>query len=151
VAITKAAEPEPVAAPVKQPVVAKSRPAPSTVKADIGNRSIETIQTVYFRTDSLKLTLYDNGDVDGDTVSVILNGRIVMGKKGLSTNPITETVYITPDMGDSLQMIMFAENLGAIPPNTGLLIVQDGRDRYEIRFSGDLKKNAAIIFRRREE
>jgi hypothetical protein len=74
-----------------------------------------------------------------------------MEKKTLSTNPITEMVYFTPEMGDSLQMIMFAENLGSISPNTGLLIVQDGRDRYEIRFSGDLNKNAAIIFKRRKK
>ena len=118
--------------------------------SDIGNRSIETIQTVYFKSDSLLLTLYDNGEVDGDTVSVLLNGKVLMGKKGLSTNAISQTIYMTPDLGDSLQMIMYAENLGAIAPNTGLLIVQDGRDRYEIRFSGDLSKNAAIIFKRRK-
>ena len=86
--------------------------------------------------------------MDGDTVSVVVNGKVIMGKKGLSTKAITETLYITPEMGDSLQMIMYAENLGAIAPNTGLLIVLDGKDRYEIRFSGDLNKNAAIIFKR---
>jgi len=140
-------------APVVVAPVAAAKPAvpqKETVQANLGNRSIETIQTVYFKTDSVKLTLYDNGEVDGDVVSVILNGRIIMEKKTLSTNPITEMVYFTPEMGDSLQMIMFAENLGSIAPNTGLLIVQDGRDRYEIRFSGDLSKNAAIIFKRRK-
>jgi hypothetical protein len=118
--------------------------------SDLNKRSIETIQTVYFKTDSLMLTLYDNGEVDGDTVSVVVNGRVIMGKKGLSTKAITETLYLTPEMGDSLQMIMYAENLGTIAPNTGLLIIQDGKDRYEIRFSGDLTKNAAIIFKRRK-
>ncbi len=128
-------------------------PRPETVIAagsasDLNKRSIETIQTVYFKNDSLNLILYDNGEVDGDTVSVVVNGKVIMGKKGLSTKAITETLYITPEMGDSLQMIMYAENLGAIAPNTGLLIVLDGKDRYEIRFSGDLNKNAAIIFKR---
>ncbi len=141
---------KPVAAsPVRQPVKKTIIAAGSA--ADIGKRSIETIQTVYFVSDSLKLTLYDNGEVDGDTVSVLLNGKVIMGKKGLSTTPITETIYMTEELGDSLQMIMYAENLGSIAPNTGLLIVQDGRDRYEIRFSGDLNKNAAIIFKRRQE
>ena len=72
-----------------------------------------------------------------------------MGKQGLSTTAITKTIYMTPDLGDSLQLIMYAENLGSIPPNTGLLILQDGNDRYEIRFAGDLQKNAAIILKRR--
>ena len=139
--------------PAANPVVAAAKPAvvrPSGPAFDMGNRSVETIQTVYFKNDSIKLTLYDNGEVDGDTVSVVLNGKMIMSKKGLSTNAITETVYLLPEMGDSLQMIMYAENLGTIAPNTGLLIVQDGRDRYEIRFSGDLNKNAAIIFKRRK-
>lgn len=118
--------------------------------SELSKRSIETIQTVYFKSDSLTLTLYDNGEVDGDTVSVVINGKVIMGKKGLSTKAITETIYLTSEMGDSLQMIMYAENLGAIAPNTGLLIIQDGKDRYEIRFSGDLSKNAAIIFKRRK-
>jgi len=46
---------------------------------------------------------------------------------------------------------MYAENLGKLAPNTGLLIVYDGTDRYEIRFSGDYKKNAAIVFRKKED
>jgi hypothetical protein len=157
---TPAPKTAPVAAkPTSAPVVVASTPKPQPKPApviaagsasDLNKRSIETIQTVYFNTDSLKLTLYDNGEVDGDTVSVVVNGKVIMGKKGLSTNAITETLYLTPELGDSLQMIMYAENLGAIAPNTGLLIVQDGKDRYEIRFSGDLTKNAAIIFKRRK-
>lgn len=138
-----------VVAAVVAPIIKKPAPIIAAGSAaNLSKRSIETIQTVYFKSDSLKLTLYDNGEVDGDTVSVVLNSKVIMGKKGLSTNPITEVVYITPDMGDSLQMIMYAENLGSIAPNTGLLIVMDGKDRYEIRFSGDLNKNAAIIFKR---
>lgn len=141
------------AKPATTPVAAVSKPVtvrPAGPVFDLGNRSVETIQTVYFKNDSIKLTLYDNGEVDGDTVSVVLNGKMIMSKKGLSTNAITQTVYLLPEMGDSLQMVMYAENLGTIAPNTGLLIVQDGRDRYEIRFSGDLTKNAAIIFKRRK-
>ena len=104
-----------------------------------------------FKSDSLTLTLYDNGEVDGDTVSVLLNGKTILSKQRLSTNAITKTIYITPDLGDSLQLIMYAENLGSLPPNSGLLIIKDGRDRYEIRFAGDLTKNAAIILKRRQD
>lgn len=153
--VPPAPKPATTAAVVPAPPVVPRAPRPLPVVAegsasDLSKRSIETIQTVYFKTDSLSLTLYDNGEVDGDTVSVVVNGKVIMGKKGLSTKAITEILYLTPEMGDSLQMIMYAENLGAIAPNTGLLIIQDGKDRYEIRFSGDLNKNAAIIFKRRK-
>jgi len=119
--------------------------------AGIATRQIETIRSVNIKSDSLLLTLYDNGEVDGDTVSVLLNGKVIMPLEGLSTKAINKTIYITPEMGDSLVLIMYAENLGSIPPNTGLLIVHDGEDVYYISFSGDLKKNAAIILRRKKK
>jgi len=118
--------------------------------AELANRKIETIRTVSIKSDSLLLSLYDNGEIDGDTVSVLVNGKIILSKQGLTTNAIKKTIYFTPDLGDSLQVIMYAENLGKIPPNTGLLILQDGDDRYEIRFAGDLQKNSAIILKRKK-
>ena len=122
----------------------------STASAiDVSKRTIETIQSVYFKSDSLVLTLYDNGEVDGDTVSVLMNGKLIMPRVGLSTNAVRKTIYITDDMGDSIQIIMYAETLGSLPPNTGLLIVYDGTDRYEIRFSGDMERSSAIMFRRK--
>lgn len=121
----------------------------SNVAAEINNRKIEIIQSVYYKTDSLELTLYDNGEVDGDTVSVIMNGEVIMPRVGLSTNAV-RTKISTLNTGDSIQLVMYAENLGSLPPNTGLLIVYDGKERYEIRFSGDFKKSAAIVFRRKE-
>jgi len=149
---------KPVTQPAK-PIVTNPTPAvvkrpvdivPTGSAVDIAKRKIETIESVTFKTDSLVLSLYDNGEVDGDTVSVLINGKIIIGKQGLTTNAITKTIYITPDMGDSLQLIMYAENLGSLPPNTGLLIIQDGNERHEIRFAGDLQKNAAILLRRRK-
>jgi hypothetical protein len=117
---------------------------------DINGRIIETIQSVNYSSDSLVISLYDNGEVDGDTVSVLMNGNVIMPMVGLSTNAVRKTIY-TKDITDSIQIVMYAENLGSLPPNTGLLIVYDGKERYEIRFSGDLKKNAAIVFRRKEK
>ena len=143
------AKPEPpkVAAPV---VVAKKQdPVDPSAAKDAGKRKIENIQALYFKSDSLQLTLYDNGEVDGDTVSVIMNGVVIMPKVGLSTNAVKKTIY-TQDAGDSIQLVMYAESLGSLPPNTGLLIVYDGNDRYEIRFSGDMQKSSAIVFRKRK-
>ena len=138
------------------PVIVKPVPVkiPNTVDplaaTDAGKRKIENIQALYFKSDSLQLTLYDNGEVDGDTVSVIMNGVVIMPRVGLSTNAIKKTIY-TQGVGDSIQLVMYAESLGSLPPNTGLLIVYDGKDRYEIRFSGDMQKSSAIVFKRRKD
>jgi hypothetical protein len=132
--------------PLAKPIPVK---APIASAVDLAIRKTETIQRVLFKSDSLVLSLYDNGEIDGDTVSVVMNGKVIMAQQRLTANAITKTIYITPDLGDSLQLIMYAENLGSIPPNTGLLILQDGDDRYEIRFAGDFQKNSAIILKRR--
>ena len=117
--------------------------------AEIATRKIETIRSVDIKSDSLVLTLYDNGEIDGDTVSVLLNGKVIMPQQGLTSKAINKTIYLTPEMGDSIVLIMYAENLGSIPPNTGLLVIHDGDDIYEIRFKGDLKKNSSIILKRK--
>lgn len=119
--------------------------------AEISSRKIETIKSVDIKNDSLLLTLYDNGEIDGDTVSVLMNGKVIMPMQGLTAKGISKTIYLTPEMGDSIELIMYAENLGSIPPNTGLLVVHDGDSIYEVRFSGDLKKNSAIILKRKRK
>jgi len=107
------------------------------------------VRSVFFKSDSLVLSLYDNGIVDGDTVSVIVNGKVILANQGLTTQAIRFVIHATPELGDSLLITMVAENLGSIPPNTGLLIVEDGEDRNEIRFTGDMQMSSAVLFRRK--
>ncbi len=116
--------------------------------AEIALRKIETIETVEIFQDSLVLSLFDNGIIDGDTVSILINGIVVWPMVGLLEKAANKTIYLTPEMGDSIFVVMYAETLGSIPPNTGLLVVRDGKINHEIRFSGDLKKNSAIILKR---
>ncbi len=143
---------KPTAPAETKPVAVKKTAAPSdpTAAVDISKRKVETIQTLYYKSDSLELVLYDNGEVDGDTVSIVMNGEVIMPRVGLTTNAVKKMIS-TRDAGDSIKIVMYAESLGTLPPNSGLLIVNDGSDRYEIRFSGDMERNAAIVFRRRKE
>jgi hypothetical protein len=155
--------PPPKPEPEKKPVVVAVQPqpkptpppvtivAPSIVHgaAEIEKRVTKSDQAFYFESDSLLLTLYDNGEVDGDTVTVLMNGNVIFSKVELTTKANSKTIYITPNM-DSVKLVMYAENLGSIPPNTGLLIVNDGEKRYDVRFSADLKTNAAIVLRRKK-
>jgi hypothetical protein len=118
--------------------------------AEIDKRVTKSDQSFYFESDSLLLTLYDNGEVDGDIVTVLMNGNVIFSKTLLTEKANSKTIYITPNM-DSVNLVMYAESLGEIPPNTGLLIVNDGEKRYDVRFSADLKTNAGIILRRKKK
>jgi hypothetical protein len=118
-------------------VAAKVIGAPAAEK--VSEEKMTAVQSVFYQSDSLILTLYDNGDVDGDTVSVLMNGSIIFSKQGLTTKANSKTIYTGIGTTDSIMLVMYAENLGSIPPNTGLLMVQDGEAVYYVRFSADLK------------
>ncbi|MDP4263720.1 MAG: hypothetical protein Q8941_14430 [Bacteroidota bacterium] len=127
------------------------KPAIPKAAAEVAERKIQPPQVVNFKSDSLELSLYDNGEVDGDTVSVLLNGEIILAKQGLKASAIKKTIYVTPGKDDSMILVLYAENLGKYPPNTGLLVVHDGDDVYQVRFSADLQQNAAVIFKRKRK
>ncbi len=127
------------------------KPAIPRAALEVATRKLPPPQIVNFKSDSLELALYDNGEVDGDTVSVLLNGEIILAKQGLKASAIKKTIYVPAGNDDSLILVLYAENLGKYPPNTGLLIVHDGDDTYQVRFSADLQQNAAVIFKRKKK
>ena len=129
------------------PVISNATPAAEDVDA----RKTSSVQSVFYQSDSLMITLYDNGEIDGDTVSVLINGVVFISKQGLNTRANSKTFYITEDTPDSLMLVMYAENLGSIPPNTGLLVLHDGEAVYEVRFRADLQSNAAILLTRKRK
>jgi hypothetical protein len=129
-------------------LVKKSTEDPIKKSTMIGGRKSEFSQEVDFKSDSLILTLYDNGEIDGDTVSVYLNGEVVMPSQGLKSSAIRKTIHMDDGL-ETFTLVMFAESLGKYPPNTGLLVIRDGNDVYNLRFSSDFQKSSGIVFRRK--
>ena len=116
--------------------------------APVANRATNTIQTLNVVSDSLTLTFYDNGVVDGDSISVYINDQNIISKVKLTEAAVKKTVYTNVPNSGELRLTLVAENLGSIPPNTGLLIIQDGSQRYQIRFSADMQTNASVIIKK---
>lgn len=146
--VEKPKAPPPPVVVTKPVVIPPAKGAHQDVLEGLTKRKIETISTLYFTADSLKMQIYDNGFVDGDSVSVIINGVVVLAHQRLTEIPIEKWIHIS-DFGDTLKVVMYAENLGSIPPNTGMLSIYDGFKRYDVEFSGDLVKNAAISLQRK--
>jgi hypothetical protein len=119
---------------------------PSVIEKRVNN----TIQTVSVASDSLVLSFYDNGVVDGDSISVYVNGENVISKVKLKEAAVKKTIYLGNENAET-KLTLVAENLGSIPPNTGLLIIQDGTDRYQIRFSADMETNASVIIKKKKK
>ncbi|HUQ65120.1 MAG TPA: hypothetical protein VM101_03145 [Flavitalea sp.] len=101
--------------------------------------------TVY--DDSILVSFYDNGDIDDDTISVFLNKKPVLIRRGLSARALN--IYIGLDStSDVHELSMFADNMGKFPPNTALMVISDRQKRYELYLSASLKQNATIRLRR---
>lgn len=118
------------------------------VVAALDTRTSAVIKTLEIVNDSVTLSFYDNGVVDGDVISVFVNGENVVASQKLNEVAIKKTVHLTNFAADSVEVTLVAETLGSIPPNTGLVLVHDGDKRYDVRFSADMKTNASIIFRK---
>jgi hypothetical protein len=91
----------------------------------------------------LKIDLYDNGEIDGDTVTIYHNNELVVSKARLSQKPVTIRIMVDRDHPHH-ELIMVADNLGSIPPNTSLMIVTAKDKRYEVFISSTEQKNARV-------
>lgn len=114
----------------------------------IVKRQVEIIEALEVSEDSVMLSLYDNGEIDGDTVSVFLNNELIVSRIGIKASAYKKTIAVPK--GEIIQLTLFAENLGSIPPNTGLLIVTTTNERYQVNFSSTLNKSSSIVLKRKE-
>ncbi|MES1159271.1 MAG: hypothetical protein ABUM51_00795, partial [Bacteroidota bacterium] len=95
--------------------------------------------------DSIKVQLYDNGEIDGDSVSLYLNGELVVEHLKLTATPKTLQLPLDKSLPVN-KLLLFAENLGRLPPNTALMEVTVNGKVYNLFLSTDYKRNASVEF-----
>lgn len=137
----------------KEPETAKAEPQKTIIKpkaisipAQTRSRENELIKTLTLHNEQVVVKLYDNGEIDDDTISVYMDNQLILSQKRLSASPITVNLKMDEENPEHV-LVMVAENLGRIPPNTSLMIVQDGDKRYEVRITSTEQKNAMVRFR----
>ncbi len=122
--------------------VIKLLPKPILTRANPVIKEIEVAEG------EILIEIYDNGIIDGDTISVYINNELVVSKTALSAKPISLKLRID-EASNYHELIMVAENLGSIPPNTSLMVVTTAGKRYEVFISSSEQKNAKIIIKRK--
>ncbi|MES2892279.1 MAG: hypothetical protein V4725_09715 [Bacteroidota bacterium] len=120
-------------------------PTISAPTTNFEKRANSVVKTIEITNQVFKVDLYDNGDIDGDSISLFYNGKLLLSHKRLSDKPISLTLD-APGGDNTNELTMYADNVGSIPPNTALMIVTDGDKRYEVRIASDLKKSGVIRF-----
>ncbi|MBM3914942.1 MAG: hypothetical protein FJ348_02755 [Sphingomonadales bacterium] len=110
------------------------------------DRQNELVKEIAISSKQLVISVYDNGEIDGDTVSVYLNGEVVLPKKRLGSTPLQLRISLSEEK-DLQELTFVADNLGRIPPNTALMIVDTGQQQYRLQVLSTDKKNAVFRFR----
>ena len=139
----KKVEVEPIQSEDKKDLTIK----PNTKTQDIlRSRENNLVQTLLINSENVLVRLYDNGEIDDDTISVYLDKKLILSKKRLTTSAITINLKMD-ESNPNHELIMVADNLGRIPPNTSLMIVTAGEQRYEVRITSTEQKNAMVRFK----
>jgi hypothetical protein len=93
--------------------------------------------------DSIELRFYDNAEVDGDSISLFLNDKLIFNHIRL-----TGKAYVLKIAASQLsvinELVMVAENLGSIPPNTSYMVATAGGKKYEA-FLASTENSSALI------
>ncbi len=133
------------AAPVTTPAPEKQQDIPIASDFNYEKRNTNLLQTITIQNPTIRVALYDNGVVDGDSISLFYNNKLILSHQRLSETAITLTLNVNTNKQVN-DLTMYAENLGEIPPNTALMVVTDGDKRYEIPVTSDLKNSGTVRF-----
>ncbi len=108
------------------------------------DRKLEIQKIVSVKDSILTIKFYDNAIVDDDTISVFVNKKLVFTHQRISIKPLELSIKLEYP-GQTIEILMQAENLGSIPPNTALAVVETLSRSYEARLSAGLDKSAVLV------
>ena len=129
----------------KQPVQAPEPVRPQTVEEKFESRKKTFVKEIPVSGDSIELRFYDNAEVDGDSISLFLNNKLIFEHIRLTEKAYTIKLAVS-ELGTANELTMVAENLGSIPPNTSYMVVMVGENRYDARLESTEGSSAMVRF-----
>ncbi|MEL6657220.1 MAG: hypothetical protein AAFN81_26585 [Bacteroidota bacterium] len=105
-------------------------------------RTVKVDRVLKVRSDNIRIKVWDNGIVDGDILTLFLNGQQILHKYRVNKRRWSIPVDII--RGENL-LILHAEDLGDISPNTVAVAIDDGVSEQVIVLSSNLRESGAIL------
>lgn len=93
--------------------------------------------------DSIELRFFDNAQIDGDSISLFLNNKLIFQHIRLTAVPYTIKLPVS-ELNETNELVMVAENLGEIPPNTSYMLAIVDNKRYEAMLRSTDETSAVI-------
>jgi hypothetical protein len=122
----------------------KGNPFVTSVPQPILTRENPVIKQIETVAGEMMIDLYDNAEIDNDTVSIYHNNKLIISRAGLSDKPIHFKITVDAARPHH-ELVMVANNLGSIPPNTSVMIITANDKRYEVHISSSEQKNAKVV------
>ena len=118
--------PEPEPKPDPKPVIVQTKPEPvpvelPTIEEKFSSRKKVFIKEIPVAGDSVELRFYDNAEIDGDSISLFLNNKLLYQHIRLAAGAWTIKLAVS-DLEQDNELVMVAENMGSIPPNTSYMV-----------------------------
>lgn len=107
-------------------------------------RKVKIARVLEVSNPNIKIKVWDNGTVDGDYVTLFLNGERILNNYRVSKRKVGIPVSLNQEANF---LILHAEDLGDISPNTVAVAVDDGEKEQIIILSSNLKESGAVMIR----
>jgi Fe-S-cluster containining protein len=121
-----------------------SKPTQYQVFPDsIYQTKINNIEEIDVFNQIVQISIADYEKVDGDKVTIMLNQDTVASKVSVRRVPKTYSLVLNSVYVNN-QLLIYAENLGKIPPNTCGIKIIDGDKIHLIYLSSDFRTTGAI-------
>ena len=122
--------------------VRKRVPPPAPAAPSLEEIAMDTLPKLTAKRQRITLTLWDDAEVDGDTISVLLNDLPVLVAHGLSHEPMK----LRLDLGFGYNKLeLIAHNEGRIPPNTARAILRRGKGREELLIKTGRRRGKMMV------
>ncbi|MFZ9387820.1 MAG: hypothetical protein ACO25B_08050 [Chitinophagaceae bacterium] len=116
---------------------------PVSIEEKFVRREKIFIKEIPISGDTVELRFYDNAEIDGDSISLFLNNRLLYRHIRLTGNAYIVKLALS-DLPDSNELTMVAENLGTIPPNTSYMIAMVNGVRHDAYLASSEGSSAMI-------
>lgn len=110
-------------------------------------RKLKLQRTIQVNATDLIISVWDNGTEDGDIVTLFFNGHRLANQQRISKNKLTYKVKLN---GTDNFLMVQADDLGSIKPNTVAVSIHDGQTEQTLVISSDLEENGAVLIRKIE-
>lgn len=130
--------------PILTQEIVQTRQAIAEPYQEENMRQIKVQRVLEVSSPNIRIKIWDNGTVDGDIATLYLNGKRILNQHRVSKRRIG--IPVTLSQTNNF-LVLHADDLGDIRPNTVAVSVDDGEREQVIIVSSNLDESGAVMIK----